>query len=114
MSEKVNGLDDRPLGISVAINYQRKGELSLWHDCLLRLFPKPLKWDFWSNVHATTSTPSEEPIDKVRSSQSEQPRGCISIRTPGSGIVLQAASIHAMKNENLCLGVIKFGMENPS
>ena len=74
MSEKVNGLDDRPLGISMAISYQRKGELSLWHDCLLRLFPKPLKWDFWSNVHATTSTPSEEPIDKVRSSQSEQPR----------------------------------------
>ena len=42
LSQKINGLDDRPLGVSMAMKYQRRGELSLWDDCLLHLVPAPL------------------------------------------------------------------------
>ena len=74
MSEKVSGLDDRPLGISMAMKYQRKGELSLWHDCLLRLVPGPLKWDFWSNMHAAASESPEEYLNNVQPCGIQQPQ----------------------------------------
>ena len=55
MSEKINGLDDRPLGISMAIRYQRRGKVSLWHDCLLPLVPGPLRCNFWNKAHIAVS-----------------------------------------------------------